>query len=488
MQVNFDNTYQRDLEGFYVPWQGVVAPAPKTIKLNHTLAKELGLDLSGLSEMESAEIFSGSRMLGGAAPLAQVYAGHQFGGFTPQLGDGRALLLGELIDTNGDRQDIQLKGSGRTPFSRGGDGKAAIGPVLREYLVSEAMSALGVPTTRSLAAVTTGESVVRESRLPGAVLTRVASSHLRVGTFEFFASRGEKEKVSQLADYAIQRHYPELVADPDRYLLFLESVLEAQAFLVAKWMSIGFIHGVMNTDNTTISGETIDYGPCAFMDHYHPATVFSSIDTHGRYAYQNQPTIAVWNLTRLAETLLPLIDEEEERGIEKATGILNKFSDRYFGNWIDCFRQKLGLMTERQEDMELANALLKAMEADRVDFTQLFRSLADAASGNTKGVKSLFREPESIQAWLDQWQARLTEESVSEDVRRIQLEQVNPIYIPRNHLVEEALAAATENQDFSLFEKFLEVLASPYSRQAGLEEYANPAPDSSTPYQTFCGT
>ncbi|MBX2868144.1 MAG: YdiU family protein, partial [Acidiferrobacterales bacterium] len=357
-----------------------------------------------------------------------------------------------------------------------------------EYLVSEAMYALGIPTTRSLAAVTTGERVVRESPLPGAVLTRVASSHLRVGTFEFFAAKGETAKVKQLADYAIQRHFPELLTRQDRYLCFLEAVLDVQALLIAKWMSIGFIHGVMNTDNTTISGETIDYGPCAFMDYYHPATVFSSIDTHGRYAYQNQPSMAVWNLTRLAEALLPLIDTDEGKGVEKASAVLNTFSDKYFSDWLDCFRQKLGLMTERSEDRDIANGLLKIMEAERVDFTQLFRSLADAANGSPEILKSLFKHPDSIQEWLDQWLERLAREKVSEKMLRKHLAQTNPIYVPRNHMVEKALGAATDHQDFSLFEKLLDVLASPFTKRAGLEEYEQPAPDNGIPYQTFCGT
>ncbi len=488
LNLNFDNTYQRDLDGFYTSWHGVTAPAPQTIKLNPSLAGELGLDLSNLGDVESAEIFSGTKMLPGAAPIVQAYAGHQFGGFTPQLGDGRALLLGEIIDSNGHRRDIQLKGSGRTPFSRGGDGKSALGPVLREYIVSEAMHALGVPTTRALAAVTTGENVMREIPLPGAVLTRVAASHIRVGTFEFFSARKETDKVQQLADYAIARHYPHLLDDTDRYIGFLEAVSHAQAALVSKWMLIGFIHGVMNTDNTTISGETIDYGPCAFMDAYDPATVFSSIDTQGRYQYQNQPSIAVWNLSRLAETLVPLIDPDQDRGVEKATEVLNGFSETYFSFWLSGIRKKLGLTTEKEGDIGLASELFKTIEGQNVDFTLLFRSLADVLSDQRSTVNSLFKEPGTLDPWLEKWQARLGEEDVTIAARTANMNQQNPIYIPRNHNVEKALSAATINQDYSVFETLLDVLTSPFEKRDGLEAFEQPAPVTFGPYQTYCGT
>jgi len=488
LNLQFDNTYQRDLDGFFVPWHGKTAPAPKTIKLNGSLAHELGIDLSRLDDADSAEIFSGSRMLAGAAPIAQAYAGHQFGGFTPQLGDGRALLLGEVIDIEGNRRDIQLKGSGKTPFSRGGDGNAAVGPVLREYIVSEAMHALGIPTTRALAAVTTGEAVIRETPLPGAVLTRVAASHIRVGTFEYFAARGETDKVRQLANYAIARHYPHLVKNADPYLLFLEAVSHAQAALVAKWMLVGFIHGVMNTDNTTISGETIDYGPCAFMDHYDAAIVFSSIDAHGRYQYQNQPAITVWNLSRLADTLIPLIDEDQDRAIEKATAVLNGFSEIYFKHWLDGMRNKMGLMVAEDGDMELATDLFKVMEGQHVDFTLFFRGLVDVVSGQNADISASFNDPAEIDQWLTQWQARLAKENTNVEIRLAAMNKQNPIYIPRNHQVEKAISAATDNHDYDPFEAILEVLLSPFEKRQGLEEFEQPAPESFGPYRTFCGT
>ena len=341
----FDNTYARELEGFYVPWKAAQVARPRLVKLNRELAEELGLDAGALDSEEGARIFAGNETPEGAVPLAQAYAGHQFGGFSPQLGDGRALLLGEVIDRNGRRRDIQLKGSGPTPFSRNGDGRAALGPVLREYLIGEAMHALGIPTTRALAAVLTGEPVFRESALPGAVLTRVAASHIRVGTFQLFAARGEQTKVRRLADYVIDRHYPELKGHANPYLALLERVRDRQAELIASWMHVGFIHGVMNTDNMAISGETIDYGPCAFMDHYDPATVFSSIDTRGRYAYANQPKIAQWNLARLAETLVPLIDADENRAIARATEVVQAFPEIYERHWLKGMRAKLGLVS-----------------------------------------------------------------------------------------------------------------------------------------------
>ena len=340
----FDNTYRRSLEGFYAPWQAATVPAPKLIQLNRALAAELGLDADALASDAGAAIFAGNVVPLGAEPLAQAYAGHQFGGFVPQLGDGRALLLGEVIDRHGRRRDIQLKGSGRTPFSRGGDGKATLGPVLREYLLGEAMHALGIPTTRALAAVTTGEPVYRDQILPGAVLTRVAASHIRVGTFQFFAARGDTAKVRQLADYTIARHYPDVATAANPYLAFLDAVVNAQAALIARWMLVGFIHGVMNTDNMAVSGETIDYGPCAFMDRYHPQTVFSSIDRQGRYAYGNQPNIARWNLARLAETLLPLIHSDEKAAIAAVSNAVNAFTDRYDTFWLEGMRAKLGMI------------------------------------------------------------------------------------------------------------------------------------------------
>ena len=413
----FDNTYARELEGFYVPWKAAQVAQPTIVKFNRALAQELGLDADVLDSEEGARIFAGNEIPEGAAPLAQAYAGHQFGGFVPQLGDGRALLLGEVIDRNGHRRDIQLKGSGPTPFSRAGDGRAALGPVLREYLIGEAMHALGIPTTRALAAVLTGEPVFRETALPGAVLTRVAASHIRVGTFQFFAARGEQAKVRRLADYVIDRHYPELKDDANPYLGLLERVRDRQAALVASWMHVGFIHGVMNTDNMAISGETIDYGPCAFMDHYDPATVFSSIDTHGRYAYANQPRIAHWNLARFGETLLSLIDADRKRAIARATEVVNAFPERYERHWLKGMRAKLGLVSEEEADLNLATGFLTAMEGKKVDYTLAFRYLADAALGQEERMRALFADSSAYDLWSGPWRARLAREAVAPLVR-----------------------------------------------------------------------
>ena len=406
----FDNSYARDLEGFYVPWQPAPAPAPRLLKLNRGLAEELGLDVEALTGAVGAAIFAGNRVPEGAAPLAQAYAGHQFGGFSPQLGDGRALLLGEVIDRHGRRRDIGFKGSGRTPFSRGGDGKAALGPVLREYLLGEAMAGLGVPTTRALAVVATGESVYRERVLPGAVLTRVAASHVRVGTFQFFAARGEHERVRQLADYVIARHDPALVGQDDRYLGLLRAVGARQAELIARWMNVGFIHGVMNTDNMTISGETIDYGPCAFMERYEPGAVFSSIDHGGRYAYANQPGIARWNLARFAETLLPLLADERARALALATEVIDAFPALFAAALLGGQRAKLGLARAQADDAALVEDWLALLEAQQVDFTLAWRHLAGAAVGDAAPLRALFGEAQGIDAWLARWGLRCAAE------------------------------------------------------------------------------
>jgi len=493
----FDNTYVRDLEGLYVPWQAAEAPAPKLIKLNHALAEELGLNAQALDSAEGAQLFSGNQLPEGVNTIAQAYAGHQFGGFSPQLGDGRALLLGEVIDKNGKRRDIAFKGSGRTPFSRGGDGKAALGPVLREYIIGEAMHALGVPTTRALAAVTTGEFVRRERNLPGAVLTRVAASHIRVGTFQFVMARGDEALLRKLADYTIDRHYPELKGQPDPYLGLLKAVCEKQAALIARWMNIGFIHGVMNTDNMTLSGETIDYGPCAFMDRYNPATVFSSIDEQGRYAYVNQPPIATWNLARLAEALLPLLVEvrnnDQDKAVAEATAVLEGFRARYQYYWLQGMRLKLGLTREDADDFALATDFLSAMEGQGVDFTQAFRRLADVAQGTGEfseiGLHKLYADDAALKAWLPRWRARLDAEAVAPEQRAQAMRAVNPVYIPRNHKVEEALDAAVALGNYAPFEQLLAVLQRPFEEQAGRSAYAEPAPVSvSAGYQTFCGT
>lgn len=488
MQFNFDNTYAQELKGFYEPWQREQVPTPKIIKLNTDLAIQLGLDISVLTNADKEAIFSGNTIPEGATPIAQVYAGHQFGGFSQQLGDGRAMLLGEIIDTSGARFDIQLKGSGRTVYSRGGDGKAALGPVLREYIISEVMHALDIPTTRALAAVTTGENVIRTESLPGAVLTRVAASHIRFGTFQYFAARGEVDKVRQLANYTIARHYPKSKESENPYLDLLEVISEAQAQLVAKWMLIGFIHGVMNTDNMTVSGETIDYGPCAFMDSYDPNTVYSSVDTQGRYAYQNQPPIAQWNLARLAETLLPLIDDDNEKAIELATEVIDKFPDKYSAYWLEGMRKKTGLSLQIDNDLELMNDLLVAMDGQNVDYTTLFWSLAEIVQNNDHAACALFDNPAEFKMWLGRWRDRLTDDAfdVSESIAL--MKQVNPIYIPRNHKVEEAIEAAVSCADYSKFEKLITTLGNPYEQQEGKDEYAKPAPKEFGAYKTFCGT
>jgi uncharacterized protein YdiU (UPF0061 family) len=487
-RFEFQNTYARDLEGFYVPWQATHVAGPKLVMLNRELAEELGLDPLVLDSDEGARIFSGNETPEGSLPMAQAYAGHQFGGFVPQLGDGRALLLGEVIDRNGHRRDIQLKGSGRTPFSRSGDGRAALGPVLREYLIGEAMYALGIPTTRALAAVLTGEPVFRETPLPGAVLTRVAASHIRVGTFQFFAARGEEDKVRRLADYAINRHYPEVKGQANPYLELLERVSDRQAALVARWMHVGFIHGVMNTDNMAISGETIDYGPCAFMDHYDPATVFSSIDTHGRYAYGNQPSIAQWNLARFAETLLPLIDADRNRAIERATEAINSFAKKYENHWLKGMRAKLGLSSEDEADVNLIAGFLTAMEGNKVDYTLGFRYLADAARGREQGVRALFTVPSAYDLWSEHWRARLARETVAPAARAEAMRRVNPAFIPRNHRVEEALSAASERNGYAPFRILLKILSRPFDDQPEFAAFAEPAPEGQGRYQTFCGT
>ncbi len=491
----FDNTYATELEGFYQPIAPEGFPEPRLLLLNEALCAELGLDANAL-RASAAQIVAGNEVPEGAAPLAQAYAGHQFGGLTPQLGDGRALLLGEVLDPKGRRVDLQLKGSGRTPFSRGGDGRATLGPVLREYLMGEAMWALGVPTTRALAAITTGEQVRRTGLLPGAVLARVAASHLRVGTFVFFAVRSDVEKVRQLTDYALARHFPAAQARASGAppaLTLLREVVRAQAELIAQWMLIGFIHGVMNTDNMTISGETIDYGPCAFMDAYHPGTVFSSIDQHGRYAYGNQPGIGQWNLARLAETLLPLIDDDEAKAIEIAQEELGVYVHTYEARWLEGMRAKLGLTTaptEEESDGVLCQRLLTLMEHQKVDYTRLFRSLSAGVRGDLSEARGLFADPAEFDAWSKDWRAALARASAAPgDVEEIAaaMDATNPIYIPRNHKVEEALEAAHAG-DLGPFQKLFEVLQHPFEARPGLDAYASPAGEDFGPYQTFCGT
>ena len=485
-QFKFDNSFARSLESYFHYCDPEPAVAPKWLQFNHGLAEELGLDPVALDSDTGLAIFSGNATAEGSKPLAQAYAGHQFGGFSPQLGDGRALLLGEIIDTQQQRRDIQLKGSGRTPFSRGGDGKAAVGPVLREYLIGEAMHALGVPTTRALAAIATGKEVYRENILPGAILTRVAASHIRVGTFQYGAARGNEDEVRKLADYAIARHYPDTAEAENPYLAFFAAVADAQAALVAQWMSIGFIHGVMNTDNMTISGETIDYGPCAFMESYDPGTVFSSIDHGGRYSYANQPQILVWNLARLAEPLIPLVDPDQKRAVELLTETIECIQPLYESYWLTRMRSKIGLSKEDSLDSQLIQDLLKVMEG--TDFTLAFRRLSQVLCGDRDIVRNLFKKPNDFDEWEPRWRKRLEQEGVETEETAQAMDRVNPIYIPRNHKVEEALAAATHQADMTFFSKLLTIVTRPFEEVEGNEAYAEPAPATNIPYRTFCGT
>jgi uncharacterized protein YdiU (UPF0061 family) len=483
----FDNTFARDLTGLFEPWQAASVPAPTLLALNEALAAELGTSPETLRSPEGIAVLVGNTVPEGATPVAQAYAGHQFGGYSPRLGDGRALLVGEVIDAGGRRRDLHLKGSGRTPFARGGDGKAAVGPMLREYVMGEAMHALGVPTTRALAVVATGEQIARDTMLPGAVLARVAASHIRVGTFQYAAAHGGPDLVRRLADHAIARHHPGAASDPNPYRALLDAVIEAQAELIARWMLVGFIHGVMNTDNMTISGETIDYGPCAFMDAYDPATVFSSIDQNGRYAFGNQPPIAYWNLARLAETLLPLIDDDPETAVADATALLQTFPARHDRHWAAGLQAKLGLAEGRPDDGALGHDLLELMQRQGVDFTSAFRALGAALRGGEAPAADLFAGSVASTDWSARWRARLALEARDPVTVATAMDAVNPIYIPRNHLVEEALAAATAG-DLAAFEQLVDVVRQPFDERPGLGRFAEPAPASFGRYRTFCGT
>ncbi len=489
MRIGFEHTYAALSPRFYVQVNPATAANPQLTVFNRSLAEELGLD-PDVIERHAAALFSGNELAEDSTPIAMAYAGHQFGHFVPQLGDGRAILLGEIKDSDGVLRDVQLKGSGRTPFSRGGDGRAALGPMLREYLISEAMHALGIPTTRSLAVVTTGEQVFREGVLPGAVLTRVAASHIRVGTFQYFAARGDQDAVRALLDYVIARHYPEARDADVPALAVLEAIADRQAKLVAEWMRVGFIHGVMNTDNMALSGETIDYGPCAFMDSYHPQTVFSSIDHGGRYSYASQPGIAQWNLARLAETLLPLIDADTDKAVALATAVLEGFIGRFEAYFLERMRRKLGLVSTEEGDAELIQQLLSAMQNARADFTLTFLTLTLAAqgAGEQASLRALFAEGSEIDSWLHDWQLRLTRDpqSIAERVATMQL--ANPEFIPRNHLVQAALDTASESGDLAPFRQLLGILQRPYQHQPESAEYALPPPPSELPFKTFCGT
>ncbi len=475
----FDNTYARDLPGSFLRIDPDAAPAPRLLHLNAGLAAELGLDLTA---DQAASWFSGAEVPMGAEPIAQAYAGHQFGGFSPKLGDGRAHLLGEILGPDGRRWDIALKGSGRTPFSRGGDGKAAVGPMLREYLISEAMHAMAIPTTRALAVVETGETVWRDAGgLPGAVLARVAASHIRVGTFQYFSARGEADKLRALLTYTIARHYPE-AADADVPALALfDAVTARQARLIAAWMGAGFVHGVMNTDNMALSGETIDYGPCAFMEAYAPGTVFSSIDRQGRYAYANQPHILAWNLARLAETLLPYFDPDPDRAVDIANDRLERIAARYDAEWLDVMRAKLGLAEQDAADAALATDLLALMAAAGADWTLTFRRLGMAATQDTAALTALFSDTAGLQAWLPRWRARLDAGSAAT------MAKTNPAVIPRNHLVEAALVSATTG-DLAPFRALLAAISAPFAAETGREAFALPAPTGFGSYVTYCGT
>ena len=484
---DFDNTYARELEELVVAWQPDEVPAPSLVVMNSELAQELGVDADKLDGSAGASVLTGNTVPEGATPVAMVYAGHQFGGYSPRLGDGRAVLLGEIVDRSGQRRDLHLKGSGRTPLSRGGDGKATLGPMLREFVIAEAMHALGVPTTRALAVAVTGEEIAREGMEPGAVLTRVASSHLRVGTFEYSARAGDDDAFKRLVGYSIERHYPQALDAEQPYLAFFEAVLDKQAALIAQWMLIGFIHGVMNTDNVTISGEGIDYGPCAFMDRYDPATVFSSIDHASRYAYGNQPRITTWNLARLAETLVSLVDEDFDVAAEALTSALNEFDDRYRSHWVIGMRAKLGIAVAQDSDGNFFDELLSLMQTEHLDYTSTFRSLAmllrDQAAEPVFGAENLIAAH-----WVTRWRARLDAQDTDLGHVADSMDAVNPVYIPRNHIVDQALTAATEG-DMAPFKELLGVVTDPFIERDGLERFAETAPDGfENGFRTFCGT
>ncbi|UHC20213.1 YdiU family protein (plasmid) [Methylobacterium currus] len=487
---SFDNTYSRLPGRFFARVDPTPVSNPSLIAVNHELAQELQLDPAWLASPEGIAVLAGNLVPDGAEPIAAAYAGHQFGHPVPQLGDGRAVLIGETVDRTGVRRDIQLKGSGRTPFSRGGDGRAALGPVIREYLVSEAMAALGIPTTRALAAVVTGETVIRERPLPGAVLTRVASSHIRVGTFQYFAFRRDIDGVRTLADYVIARHYPDAAGTGTPYRALLDAVVARQADLVAQWLLVGFIHGVMNTDNMSVAGETIDYGPCAFLDAYDPATVLSAIDQLGRYAYGNQPGIAHWNLTRLAETLVPLLADETEAAIATAQEALAAFAPRFEAAFHAGLRRKLGLSSEREGDAALGQDLLDLMRDNQADYTLTFRNLG-AAAGDPAGdrqVRDLFVDPTAYDPWSRRWRRRLAEDPQAAEDRRTAMDSVNPKFIPRNHRIEAVIEAAVERGDLSPFAELRTVLSSPFDEQPHFEAYAAPPSEQQRVLQTFCGT
>jgi len=483
----FDNSYARLPARFYTRQSPVAVASPRLLKLNRALAVELGLDQDRLSSPAGVAVLAGNAVPDGAEPLAMAYAGHQFGSFVPELGDGRAILLGEVLDPHGERFDIQLKGSGRTAFSRGGDGRAWLGPVLRECIIGEGMHALGIPTTRALAAVATGEPVYRESERPGAVLSRVAHSHVRVGTFEYFYARGDSEALRGLADYVIARHYPNAMDEERPYRALLDAVIARQADLIARWLGVGFIHGVMNTDNMSIAGETIDYGPCAFMDAYNPGQVYSSIDHNGRYAYGNQPHIAQWNLARLAQSLLPVLDEDQGKAVEGAQAAIDAFPERFEQAYLGRFRAKLGLLEAHSDDSDLIGALLEVMAETSADFTNCFRALCDAADGADDGIRSELGVGAPGDAWLGRWRERLAREATEPATRAAAMRRENPAVIPRNHRVEAVLEAAVSG-DLDPLDDLLQVLASPWDDHPDNLEYRHPPEPHEVVHQTFCGT
>ncbi len=488
--IPFDNSYARLPDRFYARLDPTPVAAPRLLKLNRPLAEILGLDPEALEAPEGVAMLAGNSVPAGAEPIALAYAGHQFGSFVPQLGDGRAILVGEVVGRDGVRRDIQLKGSGRTPFSRMGDGRAALGPVLREYVVSEAMAALGIPTTRSLAAVATGEPVLRERVLPGAVLTRVAHSHVRVGTFQYFAARGDTEALKALADHVIARHYPEVAGADKPIKALIGAVVARQAGLVSRWMQVGFIHGVMNTDNTSIAGETIDYGPCAFMDTYHPETVYSSIDHTGRYAYGNQPRIAHWNLACLAQALLPVMGEDEEAAIADAQEAVNGYPEAFAAAHRAGFCAKIGIADPGEEDEGLVTDLLDRMAANHADFTLTFRGLAEAATDPSADARvgALFDDPSAFAGWAARWRARLSEAGRPPAEAAAAMRATNPAVIPRNHLVEEAIAAAVDRDDLAPFEALVEALSRPFADRPEGERVTLPPRPEEVVRATFCGT
>ena len=476
------------MRSMYKESNPVPALSPKMLLFNESLAKEMNLHYLIENSSECLDILSGNKIIKNSRPIALAYSGHQFGHFNPNLGDGRALLLGEALDQQGNLKDIQLKGSGRTPFSRRGDGKSALGPVLREYLISESMHILGIPTTRSLAAINTGEKVHRDEETYGGIMTRVASSHIRIGSFEYAYKNKDISVVKDLADYSISRHYPDTASLDNPYLAFFAAVCNEQASLVANWMTVGFIHGVMNTDNMAISGETIDYGPCAFMEAYNPATVFSSIDVNSRYAYGNQPAILTWNLTRLAETLIPLVNKDKDESIKLLTEVLQLIKPVYTNYWLSLMRSKIGLSKEEQNDIELITNLLEIMEEEKADFTNSFRLLSKALIGDTQSIRKLFNNSRRFDGWMMIWQERISQEGVAEEKIATSMNKINPIYIPRNHKVEEVLKAAVNENDMKPFSSLYSILQNPYKEIIGLESFSEPAPESNIPYKTFCGT